>query len=112
MSDPVPNGVPERRAAVRYLFQHDSTCNVQEHEESHSWEARIKDISRTGIGLFSPHPFAVGRLLCVEVQDGRGVIRTRLRARVAHAYQTNGGWAVGCALMEPLPEPELQALLK
>lgn len=112
MSGHVPNGGQERRAAVRYLFQREGTCALEDNGDAHCWEVHIKDISCTGIGLLSPHVFGVGRLLSVEVQDSRGVIRHRLRARVGHAHQTPSGWAVGCALMEPIPEPELRALLK
>jgi hypothetical protein len=52
-------------------------------------------------------PIKLDTLLRVEFEDE--AVRPRL-ARVVRAQGDEGGWLLGCALVDRLTEPELQAL--
>lgn len=120
MSEPIislqPNPVPEptgteRRAKARYALNVPAAfCHpIAEVGNDDCWTgARIQDVSASGIGLVLTHPVEPEVLLAIDLQ---GVSRLLL-AHVAHATpRTEGGWLVGCALINPLSEEELQALL-
>jgi hypothetical protein len=74
------------------------------------WSAHIHDISSTGIGLVVVQPFAFHGELSV-ILPGMGFIRTA-RAMVAHATPHAGHWLLGCQFSEPLPDEELELILR
>jgi hypothetical protein len=100
----------ERRAAVRYPCDLASSCHTITSRREDAWTAAVKDISRTGIGLLLGRRFEPGILLAVELPAEGG--SQLLLARVIHARaQGEGVWLIGCALVNPLAEDEVQALL-
>jgi hypothetical protein len=64
-------------------------------------------VSAGGLGLFVDSRVQLDVLLRVEFEDE--TVRPRL-VRVVHAQADEGGWLLGCALVDRLTEDELQAL--
>jgi hypothetical protein len=67
----------------------------------------VQDISRGGLGLIVDRRFEPGTLITVDLPLVPECPRPLL-ARVVHATaHPEGGWLVGCALFDLLPEEEL-----
>jgi hypothetical protein len=103
-----PTPVAKRRATVRYALDADTACApLAAWGASQGWEARIRDISRGGLGLLLDRRLEPGTLITVDLPLTPDCPRLLL-ARVVHATaQPDGGWLVGCALFDLLPEEEL-----
>jgi hypothetical protein len=100
----------ERRAAVRHLSTWQSSC-VEEATPA-EWPARVKDISTTGIGLYTERPFEPGTRLGVELQSPDKTLAYTLMTHVMHAsLREDEGWLIGCEFARELSEHELQRLL-
>jgi hypothetical protein len=100
----------ERRAAVRYPCTLASSCHTLTSRREDAWTATVKDISLTGIGLLLGRRFEPGILLAVEL-PAEGAPQLLL-VRVVHTRsQGEGIWLIGCELVNPLTEDELQAVL-
>jgi hypothetical protein len=76
------------------------------------WPAKLKDISRSGVGLIVGRRYEPASVLAVEF-PGAGATSTEvLFARVVHATAlANGYWLLGCAFASELSEFEIQNLL-
>jgi hypothetical protein len=71
----------------------------------------IRDVSPTGIGLQLSRRFEPGALLNIELFDANGEQTHLLLARVIHATaRPESGWLVGCELVNPLTNDEVQSL--
>jgi hypothetical protein len=70
-------------------------------------EATVRDISRTGIGLFVPEPLEPGSLLRVTLPsaESRHIV---VLACVSHATPQPGGWLVGAVFSAELAEEDLR----
>lgn len=103
-----PTPAVERRAMVRYALDADTAgAPLAAWGESQGWEARIRDISRGGLGLLLERRLEPGTLITVDLSLTLDCPRLLL-ARVVHATaQPEGGWLLGCALFDLLPEEEL-----
>jgi hypothetical protein len=102
----------ERRAAVRYPSAWQSSCCSIGESTNTEWPARIKDISTTGIGLYTNRPFEPGTRLGIELQSPDEELAYTLMTHVMHASLREGdGWLIGCAFARELSEHELQRLL-
>jgi len=72
----------------------------------------VRNISCEGIGLLLGRRFEPGALLSIELTESTGDRQRLLLARVAHAtQQADGKWLVGCTLVNPVTEEEIQVLL-
>jgi hypothetical protein len=67
--------------------------------------ARVRDISKFGIGLSCLKPIKPGTRVLFRVKPERRVIQ----AKVVHATRDLDGWHVGCVFGEPLTEDEISA---
>jgi hypothetical protein len=100
------------RVTEQRPWPHDTTIRAA---AIHSWPAGadgpepalICGVSAGGLGLFVDAPVQPDTLFRVEFEDE--AVQPRL-ARVVHAQEDEGGWLLGCALVDRLTEDELQAL--
>lgn len=101
----------ERRVSVRYQAQLKGSCQTLSAQRGTAWQATIRDISQDGIGLLLARRFEPGSTLSIELTDAAGEQAHLLLGRVAHATaRPEGGWVIGCALLNPLSEEEIHAL--
>jgi hypothetical protein len=102
----------ERRASVRRDSNAKGTCQTLSQRHESTWEATVRNISLTGIGLLLARRFEPGTLLAIELTETSEQRQRLLVARVAHAtLQPDDKWLIGCAFMSPLHDEELQELL-
>lgn len=101
----------ERRATVRYQSTAQGSCQTFPSRRESAWDAAIRDISTSGIGLVLGRRFEPGALLSIEVMDRSEGQMRQLLARVAHATaRREGGWLIGCSLINSLTDEEVAAL--
>ncbi len=107
-SPPSPGG-PERRAAPRVPSTLKISCYPSGGGFTERRQARIRNVSRNGIGLTVDRAWPPGTVLVVELPAEDGV--KAVRARVIHSTaQLGGTFLVGCTLELPLTDAEVQAL--
>ncbi len=108
---PPPNPKAERRASVRYQSNLKGSCQTLSAHRETSWEATVRDISPEGIGLLLNRRFEPRAVLSIELIDSRDERPRLLLARVIHATALpEGGWLIGCELVSPLSDEEVDAL--
>lgn len=109
---PVPAGKgAESRAAPRHLVSRIVSCDLVRLPKHLAMEARLHDISSTGIGIYAPGWLDPGTFLVITIQGWLGASRT-LRAKVVHARLVQKDlWLLGCSLEAPLTWPEVEDLL-
>lgn len=104
----------ERRVWIRYGSDLEAVCRATTLRRESGWLARVRDVSRGGIGLISRHRFRPGTPLLIEVRDQSGDLRL-LAARVVHTRVLDDdgqpGWLMGCSFGLMLSDAELTALL-
>jgi len=115
--DPTPRSEPpagERRAYVRLASALSATCRWGGRSQDVGWPARVRNVSRGGIGLLLRHCFRPGTSLIVELRDEVGRPLGTVSVRVIHAtaVAADGGprWLLGCAFEQSLTDEEWQAL--
>jgi hypothetical protein len=101
----------ERRAFVRYQSNAKGSCQTLSTGRESSWEATVRNISSHGVGLLLGRRFEPGVLLAIEVADQSDGQMRLLLARVVHATaRPEGGWLIGCCLLNSLTDDEVQSL--
>jgi hypothetical protein len=101
----------ENRKAPRYQVSRITACQIIRLPHPLAMEARLRDISTTGIGLHAPAWLDPGTFLMITVEGWLGTNRT-LRAKVMHATQVDKAcWLLGCLLDNPLSWQEVEDLL-
>jgi hypothetical protein len=106
-----PSRESERRAAARHPSTLRINCYPAGSGLAERRLARVRNVSRTGIGLVLDRHWPPGTALIFElpVEDG---VRSA-RGRVIHATSQPGGtFLVGCTFDLPLSDVELQALAR
>ena len=105
---------PERRAFVRLSSDLPAICRPTDRTHEVGWPARIRDISRGGVGLILRHRFRPGTNLTVELGASTGALLRTARVHVVHAtavvIEGCPCWILGCAFDQVLTEEELQSL--
>jgi PilZ domain len=109
-----PNAAPtladERRAAVRYLCNVETTCQPMAETAAKSWPARAVNISPGGISLVLDRRFEQGDILSIRLASPDGETARNLLLRVVYAKaQDDGSWRLGCAFASELGQEELRA---
>jgi hypothetical protein len=100
----------ERRAVIRYLCDGDLISSPLLTREG-LW-ARVRNISREGVGLLHTAPIELGTKVVIEMKTVDPAISLTLRARVVHVtMQEEGSWLVGCKFLTKPTEGDLLALL-
>lgn len=106
--EPVPPG-GERRAAPRHTSSLKLACYPTGSGLLERRQARVRNVSRTGIGLAVDRTWPSGTNLMLEVPSEEGV--KPVRARVIHSTMQMGGtYLVGCVFENALTDAEVQAL--
>jgi hypothetical protein len=109
MADKRKPARPDRRSAERHPCALDTSC-LPAADGDNAWDARVIDISATGVGLLLGRRFEPGTLLSFRLEGRTEGQSFNAVARVVHATrQADGGWLLGCALLDPLDEPQLRA---
>jgi hypothetical protein len=104
-----PPGGQERRAAPRHPSSLKITCYPSGSGLLQRRPARIRNVSRSGIGLALDRSWPAGTILILEM-PGEETTRN-VRARVVHATtQVGGMFLIGCTFVDALTDAELQAL--
>lgn len=103
----------ERRASVRFESNARGTCQTLSVRQESTWEATVRNISSQGIGILLGRRFEPGALLTIELTTSTEDRQRLLLARVTHAtFQPDDQkWLIGCILLSPLGEDEIQELL-
>ncbi len=102
----------ERRACVRLQSNAKGSCQSLSMQREADWQAMVRDISCTGIGLLLPRRFEPGSLLAIELTEATEGRRRLLLGRVARAEpQPDGNWLIGCTMANPLTEDEVRLLI-
>jgi PilZ domain len=100
----------ERRSWDRLPVQIQVFCQNVQGEDELCWSARVKDISRGGIGLLSPHKFEPSTIIRIGKAHGFEESSRLVQATVVRAERSPGEkWTLGCALTRELSEAELLA---
>lgn len=108
---PAPS-LRDRRATIRFASNARGTCQTLSQRQESSWEAAVQNISCQGIGILLIRRFEPGTVLAIELTESSKQRQRLLLARVAHATpQPEGKWLIGCILINPLDEDDLQQLL-
>jgi hypothetical protein len=109
MADERKPARPDRRASGRHPCTLETSC-LQPTDGQHSWDARVVDISSTGVGLLLERRFEPGTLLSFRLEGPAGGQSCNAFARVIHATrQSDGRWLLGCALVGELDAAQLRA---
>jgi PilZ domain len=113
-SELVAQGLPsgqERRAAPRQASTLKVTCYPAGAGLLERRQGRVRNVSRSGIGLVVDRRWEAGTALIVELPVEDGV--RPVRARVVHATQQLGGlFLTGCSLEKHLTDEEVQGLAR
>jgi hypothetical protein len=80
--------------------------------ERFKWQAHIRHVSRSGIGLVLPRRFERGTRLAIDVPGGNGASPHTVFARIIRVLEEpDACWFVGCTFVSELSDEELQALV-
>ena len=75
-------------------------------------DAWVLDLSRGGLALLVPNSLLEGTVLFVELESLPEAPPVRVWANVVRCEPDEGGeWRVGCELVNPLSEKQLESLL-
>ncbi len=109
MADERKHARPDRRSSERHPCTLETSC-LRAADGENAWDARVIDISSTGVGLLLGRRFEPGTLLAFRLEGRSGGQSYHAVARVVHATrQAEGGWLLGCALLDPLDERQVRA---
>ncbi len=102
----------ERRGAARHLADLRVTCYPAAGGLGAGRVVRVRNVSRTGIGLVVDRHWGPGTALSLGLPLEQGAAPRTCRARVVHATAQPGGcFLVGCTFEAPLTDQEVQVLL-
>ncbi len=103
--------ITNRRMTVRYEVNGQTTCPFVLSVVEDLGEARIKDVSAEGIGMFWPCEIELGTLLAIGLSNpAQDFFRTQI-VQVVHCTRLDGGYIVGGVFLKPLTYEELRSLV-
>jgi hypothetical protein len=80
--------------------------------EQLKWEAHIRNVSRSGIGLILPRRVGRGTRLAIDIPGANGASPHTVLARIVRVLEEpDTCWFVGCTFVSELSDEELQALV-
>ena len=95
---------------VRYACTQMTGCSVFPVYER--CEARVRNISISGVGMVMSRAFNPDTLLIVELERRDRTARIAMPARVTHSLQIGPDcWNIGCEFDQPLTNDALKALV-
>jgi serine/threonine protein kinase len=101
----------ERRASIRYATDLASVCHPIGGDLAANWQARVRNVSATGLCLLSPRRFERGTVLAVDLRvTPKGPIQ-QLLVRIVRVEQADGRqWLLGAAFTTRRTDPEVKEL--
>ena len=110
IENPDPFSTANRRAAERHLASGKVSCHPACGRTGELWSGRVRDISRTGIGLVLPRRWEKGTILLLQLDPIRGSGPRTLCACVIHSTpHPDDGFVVGCTHGGELSDEDIQA---
>jgi hypothetical protein len=101
-----------QRATVRYRCAPATTGKLflaDDHECQLAW---IINLSKTGVGLVVSRPVPVGAYVLLNLRSIDRSTVFELAGHVMHStMQTQTDWLIGCELLQPLSDDDLDAML-
>ena len=97
------------RATVRYRCAPATSGKVFLADDQEFRRAWVINISKTGVGLVLPRPLPVGAFLTLHMRSGLEMFE--MSANVVRVARQKEEWFVGCELINPLTDDELDGLL-
>jgi hypothetical protein len=103
----------ERRQATRYPCKLQTACVVISLTEPQLLKVKVRDLSRTGIGLVVGNRVPPGTFLAVKLQGPRQPNPRVLRAQVMHATAAGDRrtWIMGCSFVGGLSQDDIKMLI-
>jgi hypothetical protein len=105
----------DRRAWIRFGADLEAACHAKGAMKDAGWTAKVKDISKGGIGLLLRHRFHPGTQLMMELKSRDGIFCHQAAITVVRVIAFLSGnrpqWFMGCTFDAPLSDEELQRLL-
>lgn len=109
---PKPLQTSERRAAVRFASLLEASCQSLASGDDTVCQARVWDISVTGISLVLEEHHPPGTLLTIFLEKAPHQFSAPVDVRVVHVSEhMDDLWFLGCEFLTPLAPDELEALL-
>src|SRR5438093_1288272 len=103
----------DRREALRLAIHRDTAAHLIAAVGETFWPARVIDLSARGVRLLLRRRFEPGKLVLVELANGRRVFSCALVMRVAHlTLQPDGAYILGAEFSRKLSQTELMALME
>jgi hypothetical protein len=103
----------DRREALRFAIHRDTAGHLIAAVGETFWPARVIDLSARGVRLLLRRRFEPGKLVLVELANGRRVFSCALVMRVVHVTpQPDGAFLLGAEFSRKLSQRELMALLE
>jgi hypothetical protein len=103
----------ERREADRFPCEIQPSWSIWGKGWNESWDAKVHDISVSGICLLLRRWVKPGTVLVIKLQTPEQRLSRPLPARVMHAtQQSDGSWKVGCAFVRRLSDEDLHTLTR
>jgi len=98
----------ERRSWDRLPVQVGVFCQNAQGQDELWWSARVMDISRGGMKLFSLHQFEPPTVIRISEADEAEELAAFMEALVVRTQLSPGAkWTLGCALTKELSQEEL-----
>jgi hypothetical protein len=110
-----PATAASRRLYVRHVADAATVCQpvASWTTEPSKWEAHIRNVSRSGIGLLLPRRFERGTGLAIDVPGGHGAAPHTVFARIVRVLEEpDACWFVGCTFLSELSDADLQVLVQ
>src|SRR5437016_5944093 len=106
-----PEQPVERRMAMRYPVNADTTCPMVMPVKDDLGPARVRDVSTDGVGLLLSRPVEPGSYIVVTLKNqAQNFSRIQL-VQVVHATKAAGGYSIGGTFLTLLTHAELSKLL-
>jgi len=105
-------GWKNKRATVRYRCAPATPGRLILPEGQEYQRAWVLTLSRGGVGLHVARKLEPGTLLVIQLKGNASGKSYELAAQVAHVTpQLGDEWLIGCAILRPLTEQDLDDLL-
>ncbi len=111
-SQTIPYPGKERRRHVRHASRQEGQCLPFAADKQEQWDARVNDVSETGVSLTINRRFEIGTLLMLWLPGASGAGAGKFVVRVMRRQGCPARkWRHGCHFLHPISEEELQALV-
>lgn len=108
-AEPVP--AVERRVARRIRCKHGPAARLLVKPNLGARRVQLRDISAGGVGLLCAEAVPPGVRIALLWEYGPSFRHRTLAGYVSHVTAQKHGWLVGCRFDQPLPTPDLIAVL-